>query len=475
MRNTTIALLLLVFVSMLSGCGGCTPSHDSPEAAFEAMQTAVQEGEWETAAKQLTPESQDKLAGGMVMMMGFVAAFDQENAGEIEALLKEHGLDMDSLDEESGDEESHDMAAAVAKFAEPIKDKPEFIADAMALIEKLDKDGDSSDAWPTGKLEELKIDGDKATAVVVTSGDGGGDREPIEFRKVDGGWLVHIPDDAFSMGGSSGSATASSSDFSDMNESMGRPDEELPEPDNIPEQKLSPADLSGMDLQASITVSSREPDDLFESFLRGTQYATVRLKGQPVRDAYQYGQIQVEATDNAGQMLKLAKPLRGKFGGDLGTELVKLDHFFLDKPDEIVLHMGFAPSSADTKQISEAEGTIKLKVRRSVLVSNLRSKIGKALSDPALKSYGEFKVEASRDGDDSAIDVICKGDKCQHHKMVLVDRDGNVTQEHTWRHHGEDYTRYAINAGPGLTDETQLKIVLSGSERILVVPFHVGN
>ena len=167
--------------------------------------------------------------------------------------------------------------------------------------------------------------------------------------------------------------------------------------------------------------------------------------------------------------------MRGKFGGDLESDLVKLDHFFLEKPDEIVVHMGFAPTSADTKQIAQGSGTAKLKVRKSVLVGGLRNKIGQTISDPALKSYGEFKVEASRDGNDSAIDVICKGAKRQNHKMMLVDRDGNVIQEHTWRHHGDDYTRYAINAGPGLTDETQLKIILSGSEKILVVPFQVGD
>jgi len=476
MRQATITVFFISVIPLLSGCGGCSPTkHDSPEAAFDALQEAAQEGDWETAMQQMTEQSQAKMAGGLVFGLGMMAAFDPKSKDEVESLLKEHGLDPDA---EEDDEPIHgnDMEAALKKMTDPIEDKPAFIADAIALMKKLNKkEGGSSFDFPVGKLEDLKVDGNSATAVIVVSKKGKEEREPVEFRKVDGGWLVHIPDEA--LGGNSSSGNVSVSASSGNNERMGRFDEELPEPDNVPEQRLSPSDLSGLGLEATISVSGSEPDGIFESFPRGTQFATITLKGQPVRDAYQYGQVQVEATDNAGQSLNLGKPLKGKFGGDLGNDLVKLDHFFLDSPDEIVLHMGFTPAS-ETKEIARANGTIKLKVRTSVHVENLPSKIGKSIDDPALQPFGDFKVVAPKRGSgnpNESVDIICKGDKRQNHKVMLVDRDGNVVQEHAWRSHGDDYTRYTLDAPSGITDETQLKIVLSGSERILVVPFQVGK
>lgn len=475
MRKATIATVLLSFIPLISGCGGCSSKHDSPEAAFEAMQDAAQDDDLETAVEQMTDESQSVMAGGMVFALSF-AAFNSENEDEIQSLFKEHGLDPDAQEDDEAIDGA-DMETALKKIVEPIDNKPEFVAAAIALMKKLDKDGDSSFDFPSGTLEDLKIDGDSATAVIVTTDDGDEDREPIEFRKVDGGWLVHIPTGAFGGVGSSdhGSMTAVSSNDG---EEMGQFDEELPEPATIPEENVSAADLGDMKLTASLVVSSNQPDDLFGSFGRGTQFASVKLKGQPILDAYQYGHVQVEATDNSGQMLTLAQPLRGKFGGELGTEFVKLDPFFLDIKDELQFHMAFAPASAETKQISEASGTIKLKVRANVLIDDIQNKVGQTLSDPALASYGEFEVVATRDQDRdpaTTIVLICKGKDHKHHKLAVVDRAGVVVVDHAWRFHGDDYTRYVLDANSALPAGTQLRITLSGSERILVVPLEVAK
>lgn len=44
-----------------------------------------------------------------------------------------------------------------------------------------------------GKLADVKIEGDRATAVEASSGDGKERRTPTEFRKIDGRWYVHAP------------------------------------------------------------------------------------------------------------------------------------------------------------------------------------------------------------------------------------------------------------------------------------------
>ena len=50
-----------------------------------------------------------------------------------------------------------------------------------------------------GKLEDLKIETDTATAVQVADRGGEEQSSPIEFRKIDGRWFLHLPDDDQSM------------------------------------------------------------------------------------------------------------------------------------------------------------------------------------------------------------------------------------------------------------------------------------
>ena len=45
-----------------------------------------------------------------------------------------------------------------------------------------------------GELKDLKIDGDKATATLVRKKGGKDAQEPIEFRKVGGGWKLELPE-----------------------------------------------------------------------------------------------------------------------------------------------------------------------------------------------------------------------------------------------------------------------------------------
>ena len=64
-----------------------------------------------------------------------------------------------------------------------VEDKPAFIGDMAQWI--MSKGGNASDLGiPQGKLTQLSIEGDRATAVV--------DGEPIAFRNEESGWLVHL-------------------------------------------------------------------------------------------------------------------------------------------------------------------------------------------------------------------------------------------------------------------------------------------
>lgn len=171
MRQTTIATVLLFLIALISGCGGCSSKHGSPEAAFEAMQDAAQEEDWETAVEQMTDHSQKVLAR---VMLSALDKAGPENKDEVESLLKRHRRASDET--------------APKMDVESIKDKPAFLAEAIALLKKLGEEGSPTFGSPSDTLEELKIDGNSATAVIVTDTF----RTPIEFRHVDGGWLLHI-------------------------------------------------------------------------------------------------------------------------------------------------------------------------------------------------------------------------------------------------------------------------------------------
>ena len=156
---------------ILSGCGSSTTQvkYDSPQAAYDAFSNASQAGEWRTLAEALTPESQDALAAMLLLPAGMAAAFDESAGGELELILKKHELSSDTLD--------------VGADELPVKDKPAFIADVAEWLMR--QGGDSSDlGMPSGKLTDLAIDGDSATGTIKD--------EPISFRQVDGGWLVHL-------------------------------------------------------------------------------------------------------------------------------------------------------------------------------------------------------------------------------------------------------------------------------------------
>lgn len=157
---------------------GCTASstaesertrYDTPESAFEAFVTSGKNGNWKTFANTLTPKSQEMFATIMMFPVAMIASTNKAAEKEAEAIMKRHGMDI------NGQSDDSDISQ--------IKDKPGFIADVMTFLNK-QGDGNSNFDIPDGKLIDLKIKDDTATAML--------DDEPIEFKKIDGGWLVHF-------------------------------------------------------------------------------------------------------------------------------------------------------------------------------------------------------------------------------------------------------------------------------------------
>lgn len=152
-------------------------SFDTPEAVYAAFSESVAKDDWKSAITMVTEETQKMFVMGMVMQAGFMTMDEEAKGKELEQLFKKHGLDKD-LEEVSGEDVEVDSL---------VEDFPTFVGELAAWIKANEKD--SENGFPEMKeMSELKIDGDKATAMTETVMG----KQPIEFRKVDGQWKVHL-------------------------------------------------------------------------------------------------------------------------------------------------------------------------------------------------------------------------------------------------------------------------------------------
>lgn len=203
MRDQVTPAAYLLILILLAGCGSdeeakqenkkpevAKAGYDSPEAAFRALKSAFVQDDWKTAASCMDKTSQDMLAGSMVFGVDFVAT-DGKKRKEVEKLFKKHGIKPN----EEGDV---DFSGGMASLAADVKDKPAFIAEVFEFIKRnSDDDFDGPGRIGKGSLTGLNTKGNSATATVKVKD---AKNEPIEFRKIDGRWFVHLPEKKFGAG-----------------------------------------------------------------------------------------------------------------------------------------------------------------------------------------------------------------------------------------------------------------------------------
>lgn len=214
-NSTAVGLVVLLSAALAapipSRAAGAPLGAESPEQLVERMRKSAEKKDFRELASCLAPEPRKELAQmiwlGATMMIGMATTMGSMAEGLGEALADEgkdggakagaaepkadpklaalakryddvahkHGL-PGLKDEDS----SADPAAMFAKV-----DAVEAVGDFGALLDGIgEATGQAAPAppVPAGKLEGLKIDGDKATAVL--------DGEPITFLKIDGRWFI---------------------------------------------------------------------------------------------------------------------------------------------------------------------------------------------------------------------------------------------------------------------------------------------
>ena len=179
------------------------PGYDSPQAIYDAVKQAYDNQDWITFAKCHDDDGQTTHAA-LVFMSALVKltliSDDDEQKGKleaVEAICKQHEMKplltfigqlgmFGKIDFNNLKQEQHDR---IVNYLSNVKDKPAFIAEMHALLEK-ESDGNRIITLPLmeAKLVRIDVDGDKAQAVMQGNSDN--KLTNVQFRKIDGGWII---------------------------------------------------------------------------------------------------------------------------------------------------------------------------------------------------------------------------------------------------------------------------------------------
>ncbi len=177
--------------------------YESPQALYAAVKRAYDNQDWITFAKCHDDDGQTSHAASSLILafVKFSLISDDEQQKEkfeaVEAICKKHELkplltflgqlgmfgkiNFGNLTKEQNDK--------IADYLRTVQNKPAFIAEVHKLLED-DEGGKRLVTLPLieAKLVRIDVEGDKAQAVMQ----GKSDDEPmiVEFRKIDGRWII---------------------------------------------------------------------------------------------------------------------------------------------------------------------------------------------------------------------------------------------------------------------------------------------
>lgn len=445
---------------------------ESPEAAFAAMQGALKQKDWQTAAGCMTDESQEVMSTGLLLAGGLMAAFGGDQASELTAVLEKHGVETpepafnfsptppgETPDSEP-DEPAEDMP--------DIKDKAAFISDMLTALEAMDEGGSMQkhEQWAEATLKDLTLDGDSATATLTLPGDDGEESQELAFRRGEGGWLVHLSEEILA-GGPGGPGGGMPSTFGD---------------DPEPEGPLTETVLEG-GLTSTLSLTFEPPftQQFFDAkFPDRTLFATLSLTGEPILNAYEYGEFTLDSvTDDTGAALDLAAPIKDQFDNEFGDVFVELNDFFLDNKDTLPIVFALTPPAADAKTIT-IQGSCKLKVRESLIVKDVMNSMGGELKDDQLAELGTFTLKKPGEDDGEpghGLVLEVKAPEGTVEGITLLDGEGQPleTAAGTYSFGFGDEMTFGINTSEALPADTQLRLTLGGTESIQVVPLNIES
>lgn len=200
-------------------------AHATPEAAFQELQTALNQDNFQRAAKLLTSKSQAALAGALLFEMGLAVANDDEQSNTIEKIFA--AFVTEEQEQLTDNNQTANAAGTFRAMGSRVNNKPRFIAAVLKTL----PESPIKQLLPKGELNNLKIEEDFASGIVAdllavadlpdqnttenstdeadgmeleantadtdTSSESTDVGKQIQFRKVNEGWRILLPDEAF--------------------------------------------------------------------------------------------------------------------------------------------------------------------------------------------------------------------------------------------------------------------------------------
>jgi hypothetical protein len=166
--------------------------YDSPEATFATARGAAQAGEWKTFFGCLTPGAQRAMAAASLSITalahGMSAATGQPNdqIAKIEAVFVKHGVSEEFF--KRAESFSMPDSEELYRMVDKMPDVSAFLADLKAVSPRGGKTGALEDWVAQGTLQDAKVSGDSATAVVVMNKK----KHPLRFQRIDGQWRIDM-------------------------------------------------------------------------------------------------------------------------------------------------------------------------------------------------------------------------------------------------------------------------------------------
>lgn len=202
--NRSVRLLVGLALSFGIGCGqgdgGGAGGAKSPDDAFKAWTEAAGKEDFKAFASHMTKDSQSAMAGYLLMELTNDLRVNQNDNNRVEAitgLLKRHGLTQEAVEKKeekvSEAENNKGVAKEFIALGQMAKDRTAFLDDTLKTLKKLAPlEKNPLEDLSTGKLKDVKVDGDTATGKVTASVGGAEKTDVANFRKEDGAWKVDL-------------------------------------------------------------------------------------------------------------------------------------------------------------------------------------------------------------------------------------------------------------------------------------------
>jgi hypothetical protein len=188
--------MLLIILALARAAAGpdATPVYKSPQAVFDGSLAATKTKDFKAAVECIAPEARREAAGMMAYNALVLRRLDLGGLEALKAVSKALAevMDRHGLTEKATAGvlvEVNPAADAVARqrLAKMVKKPEAFLVEMMAARDRASK---GRMGVTTGKLSDVKTDGDRAAGVVTTEQGGKTLRQKISFVKKANGWRI---------------------------------------------------------------------------------------------------------------------------------------------------------------------------------------------------------------------------------------------------------------------------------------------